>query len=105
MHNEMQNLCSDPDVFRCLCVKRQGQEYYESKLEAKPELQDLDEEFRENNTEILSRFYLAFEGVHKYIVDLIRWANCKYSESINARLATLIYQFIRHTCMFMPLSD
>uniref|UniRef100_A0A4W4E8D1 WASH complex subunit 5 n=1 Tax=Electrophorus electricus TaxID=8005 RepID=A0A4W4E8D1_ELEEL len=50
-----------------------GQEYYESKLEAKPELQDLDEEFRENNIEILSRFYLAFESVHKYIVDLIRY--------------------------------
>lgn len=50
----------------------QGPEYYEAKLEAKPELQDLDEEFRENNIEILSRFYLAFESVHKYIVDLNR---------------------------------
>nr|XP_014350179.1 PREDICTED: WASH complex subunit strumpellin [Latimeria chalumnae] len=50
-----------------------GQEFYESKLEAKPELQDLDEEFRENNIEILTRFYLAFESVHKYIVDLNRY--------------------------------
>uniref|UniRef100_A0AAY4BZL7 WASH complex subunit 5 n=1 Tax=Denticeps clupeoides TaxID=299321 RepID=A0AAY4BZL7_9TELE len=50
-----------------------GLEYYEGKLEAKPELQDLDEEFRENNIEILSRFYLAFESVHKYIVDLTRY--------------------------------
>uniref|UniRef100_A0A673CVP6 WASH complex subunit 5 n=1 Tax=Sphaeramia orbicularis TaxID=375764 RepID=A0A673CVP6_9TELE len=50
-----------------------GAEYYEGKLEAKPELQDLDEEFRENNIEILSRFYLAFESVHKYIVDLNRY--------------------------------
>lgn len=50
----------------------QGPEYYEGKLEAKPDLQDLDEEFRENNIEILSRFYLAFESVHKYIVDLNR---------------------------------
>lgn len=50
----------------------QGPEYYDGKLEAKPELQDLDEEFRENNIEILSRFYLAFESVHKYIVDLNR---------------------------------
>lgn len=50
----------------------QGPEYYEGKLEAKAELQDLDEEFRENNIEILSRFYLAFESVHKYIVDLNR---------------------------------
>lgn len=46
---------------------------WESKLEAKPELQDLDEEFRENNIEILTRFYLAFESVHKYIVDLNRY--------------------------------
>uniref|UniRef100_A0A8C9R7B2 WASH complex subunit 5 n=1 Tax=Scleropages formosus TaxID=113540 RepID=A0A8C9R7B2_SCLFO len=30
-----------------------GPEYYEGKLETKPELQDLDEEFRENNIEIL----------------------------------------------------
>lgn len=50
-----------------------GPEYYDGKLEAKPELQDLDEEFRENNIEILSRFYLAFESVHKYIVDLNRY--------------------------------
>ncbi|XP_073650839.1 WASH complex subunit 5 isoform X5 [Tursiops truncatus] len=47
-----------------------GPELWESKLEAKPELQDLDEEFRENNTEIVTRFYLAFQSVHKYIVDL-----------------------------------
>ena len=53
-------------------VTFQGPEYYDSKLEAKPDLQDLDDEFRENNLEILSRFYLAFESVHKYIVDLIR---------------------------------
>uniref|UniRef100_A0A8C5BIS2 WASH complex subunit 5 n=1 Tax=Gadus morhua TaxID=8049 RepID=A0A8C5BIS2_GADMO len=50
-----------------------GPEYYEGKLEAKPELQDLDEEFRENNIEILTRFYLAFESVHKYIMDLKRY--------------------------------
>uniref|UniRef100_A0A3Q3K6J9 WASH complex subunit 5 n=1 Tax=Monopterus albus TaxID=43700 RepID=A0A3Q3K6J9_MONAL len=50
-----------------------GPECYERKLEAKPELQDLDEEFRENNIEILSRFYLAFESVHKYILDLNRY--------------------------------
>ncbi|XP_048385617.1 WASH complex subunit 5 [Stegostoma tigrinum] len=50
-----------------------GPEYYEGKLEAKPELQDLDEEFRENHIEILTRFYLAFESVHKYIVDLNRF--------------------------------
>uniref|UniRef100_A0A8C0DSY1 WASH complex subunit 5 n=1 Tax=Balaenoptera musculus TaxID=9771 RepID=A0A8C0DSY1_BALMU len=50
-----------------------GPELWESRLEAKPELQDLDEEFRENNTEIVTRFYLAFQSVHKYIVDLNRY--------------------------------
>ncbi|XP_038666101.1 WASH complex subunit 5 isoform X1 [Scyliorhinus canicula] len=50
-----------------------GPEYYEVKLESKPELQDLDEEFRENHIEILTRFYLAFESVHKYIFDLNRF--------------------------------
>uniref|UniRef100_A0A8C5PLS0 WASH complex subunit 5 n=1 Tax=Leptobrachium leishanense TaxID=445787 RepID=A0A8C5PLS0_9ANUR len=50
-----------------------GPEISEGRLETKPELQDLDEEFRENNIEILTRFYLAFESVHKYIVDLNRY--------------------------------
>uniref|UniRef100_A0A8C3PLC6 WASH complex subunit 5 n=1 Tax=Calidris pygmaea TaxID=425635 RepID=A0A8C3PLC6_9CHAR len=50
-----------------------GPEACEGKLEAKPELLDLDEEFRENNIEILTRFYLAFQSVHKYIVDLNRY--------------------------------
>lgn len=50
-----------------------GPEFWESKLETKPELQDLDEEFRENNIEIVTRFYLAFQSVHKYIVDLNRY--------------------------------
>ncbi|OXB82938.1 UNVERIFIED_CONTAM: hypothetical protein H355_009848 [Colinus virginianus] len=53
--------------------KSQGPEACEGKLEAKPELLDLDEEFRENNIEILTRFYLAFQSVHKYIVDLNRY--------------------------------
>uniref|UniRef100_UPI00398ECB7B WASH complex subunit 5 isoform X2 n=1 Tax=Pristiophorus japonicus TaxID=55135 RepID=UPI00398ECB7B len=51
----------------------EGPEYYEGKLESKPDLQDLDEEFRENHIEILTRFYLAFESVHKYIFDLSRF--------------------------------
>ncbi|XP_061462563.1 WASH complex subunit 5 isoform X2 [Rhineura floridana] len=50
-----------------------GPEVCEGKLEAKPDLQDLDDEFRENNIEILTRFYLAFQSVHKYIVDLNRY--------------------------------
>lgn len=33
-------------------------------------LQDLDEELRINYSEILSRFYLGFESVHKYVTDL-----------------------------------
>lgn len=66
----------DPDcihIHSLSCIlSLQGPETWEGKLEAKPELQDLDEEFRENNIEILTRFYLAFESVHKYIVDLNR---------------------------------
>ncbi|XP_054840736.1 WASH complex subunit 5 [Eublepharis macularius] len=50
-----------------------GPEVCEGKLEAKPDLLDLDDEFRENNIEILTRFYLAFQSVHKYIVDLNRY--------------------------------
>nr|XP_020670201.1 WASH complex subunit 5 [Pogona vitticeps] len=50
-----------------------GPEACEGRLEAKPELQDLDDEFRENNIEILTRFYQAFQSVHKYIVDLNRY--------------------------------
>lgn len=30
----------------------------------------MDQEFRENNIEILTRFYLAFESIHQYITDL-----------------------------------
>ena len=36
------------------------------------ELQDIDEEFRENHIEILTRFYKVFESVHKYVTDLNR---------------------------------
>ena len=36
------------------------------------ELQDRDEEFRENHLEILTRFYKAFESIHKYVTDLNR---------------------------------
>ncbi|XP_067323390.1 WASH complex subunit 5 [Anolis sagrei] len=50
-----------------------GPETCEGRLEAKPDLQDLDDEFRENNIEILTRFYQAFQSVHKYIVDLNRY--------------------------------
>lgn len=42
----------------------------DQKIENDEALQDLDNEFRENNIEILTRFYLAFESVHQYIIDL-----------------------------------
>lgn len=48
---------------------------FESNVESSVELQDLDEEFRENYLEILSRFYLALESVHQYVGDLNRFLN------------------------------
>ena len=48
-------------------------EYFDNKIETKVELQDLDEEFRENNIEILTRFYQAFSSVHKYVTDLTKF--------------------------------
>uniref|UniRef100_H2YIV2 WASH complex subunit 5 n=1 Tax=Ciona savignyi TaxID=51511 RepID=H2YIV2_CIOSA len=50
-----------------------GSELFENRIEQNPQLQDLDDEFRENNIQILSRFYLAFESIHKYVVDLNRF--------------------------------
>ncbi|KAF5915279.1 hypothetical protein HPG69_011744 [Diceros bicornis minor] len=71
-----------------------GPELWESKLEAKPELQDLDEEFRENNIEIVTRFYLAFQSVHKYIVDLNR-----YLDDLNEGV------YIQHTLETVLLNE
>lgn len=48
-------------------------EAFEHRIEQNVALQDLDEEFRENNIEILTRFYLAFESIHKFILDLNRY--------------------------------
>ncbi len=50
-----------------------GSDYYDNKIDSRPELQDLDEAFRENHIEILRRFYLAFESIHKYVTDLNRF--------------------------------
>ncbi|GAB0089631.1 WASH complex subunit homolog 5 [Sergentomyia squamirostris] len=73
-----------PDVFR-LSTKEEQVKYAEiildfkyfkisdvqdDKIENDEVLQDLDNEFRDNNIEILTRFYLAFESVHQYVVDL-----------------------------------
>uniref|UniRef100_A0A1B0GJP1 WASH complex subunit 5 n=2 Tax=Lutzomyia longipalpis TaxID=7200 RepID=A0A1B0GJP1_LUTLO len=73
-----------PDVFK-LNTKEEQTKYAEiildfryfkisdvqdQKIENDEALQDLDNEFRDNNIEILTRFYLAFESVHQYVVDL-----------------------------------
>ena len=47
-------------------------EYYDNVVDSNPELQDLDEEFRENHMEILTRFYRVFESVLKYVQDMQR---------------------------------
>lgn len=50
-----------------------NQVYYDSLISTKPELQVLDDEFKYNHLEILTRFYLAFESIHKYVSDLTRY--------------------------------
>jgi WASH complex subunit strumpellin len=48
-------------------------EWYDNRIESSVDLQDLDEEFRENHLDILTRFYKAFESVYKYLGDLNRF--------------------------------
>lgn len=48
-------------------------EFYEHKIASSVDLQDLDEEFKDSYVKILTRFYLAFESIHKYVVDLNRY--------------------------------
>ncbi|XP_012235159.1 WASH complex subunit 5 [Linepithema humile] len=43
---------------------------YEQKIENDETLQETDEELRNNFSDILTRFYLAFESIHKYVTDL-----------------------------------
>ncbi len=50
-----------------------NQVYYDTLIASKPELQTLDDEFKFNHLEILTRFYLAFESIHKYVSDLTRF--------------------------------
>lgn len=50
-----------------------NQDYFDSLIQSKPELQTLDDEFKFNHLEILTRFYLAFESIHKYVSDLTRF--------------------------------
>jgi len=37
------------------------------------ELLERDEDFRDNNLPLLNRFYLLFEGIYKYVKDLVRY--------------------------------
>lgn len=48
-------------------------ELCENRILSKPGLEDLDEEFKDNHLEILTRFYQAFESIHKYVTDLNRF--------------------------------
>lgn len=50
-----------------------NQEQFDCRIDAKPDLQDLDEEFKENHIEILTRFYQAFASIHKYVTDMNRF--------------------------------
>jgi WASH complex subunit strumpellin len=50
-----------------------NQFYFDTLVQKKPELQVLDDEFKFNHLEMLTRFYLAFESIHKYIMDLVRF--------------------------------
>lgn len=45
------------------------------KMEQNPTLQERDDEFRENYIGILTRFYQAFESIHKYSFDLNRYVD------------------------------
>ncbi|XP_060520959.1 WASH complex subunit 5 [Cylas formicarius] len=45
-------------------------EIQEQKIEDNETLRELDEQFRDNHIEIISRFYLVFESIHTYILDL-----------------------------------
>ncbi|KAG5888367.1 hypothetical protein JTB14_033504 [Gonioctena quinquepunctata] len=45
-------------------------ESHEQKIENNETLRDMDEEFRDNHIEIINRFYLVFESIHTYIIDL-----------------------------------
>jgi len=50
-----------------------NQVYYDTLIQSKQELQTLDDEFKYNHLDILTRFYLVFESIHKYVMDLIRF--------------------------------
>ncbi|XP_043273140.1 WASH complex subunit 5 [Venturia canescens] len=47
-----------------------AEDTYEQKIENDATLREIDENLRENYADILTRFYLAFESIHKYVTDL-----------------------------------
>jgi len=51
------------------------QDAFENKINQSIQLQDLDEQFRENHIDILTRFFLTFESIHKYSLDLKQFLN------------------------------
>ena len=50
-----------------------NQVYFDTLIQKKVDLQALDDEFKFNHLEMLTRFYLAFESIHKYVMDLNRF--------------------------------
>jgi hypothetical protein len=51
-------------------------------------LRDLDEDFKENYLDILKRFYVLFESIYKYIVDLGRYVD-EVEQGVNFIQATI----------------
>ena len=50
-----------------------GEDEFERRIRSQQALLDLDEEFKENHCTILERFYLLFEAIYKYVVDLNKY--------------------------------
>lgn len=48
-------------------------EFYTKRIDDNAELLERDEEFQENHIRILTRFYLLFESIYKYVKDLLRY--------------------------------
>ncbi|EGD78585.1 hypothetical protein PTSG_09277 [Salpingoeca rosetta] len=48
-------------------------ELFDHRIDSSPEMQDLDEDFKETHYHLLSRFYLAFDSVYRYITDFVKF--------------------------------
>ncbi|XP_054154297.1 WASH complex subunit 5-like isoform X2 [Oppia nitens] len=46
---------------------------FDQRIESNGQLLDRDDEFRENYIEIITRFYLVFESIHRFTVDINRY--------------------------------